>query len=286
MKIFISAFSFFLLHFILWNSAFGQKFQALIPTDTLQISVDNHKMSMYASGTGKYTVILEAGGASNHRCWRAVDTAISKITRVISYDRPGYLKSEICEASRDAVTIAKELKQALQTGGYPPPYILVGWSMGGAFARVFCGLFPGSVVGLILVDPTPEEIYERGVKEFPELLGEDSLYMKELLASTNRPGERAENLVFDTSMNQARISDKMHSTPTTLLIASYGKAPANYVNDPNNQLNRAWTEELLKWAAKRPNLQYKIIENSGHHIAKTKPEIVINAISEMIKQLK
>lgn len=258
---------------------------APVSFDTLRVSVDQHKISMYVAGAGKYTVILEAGGASSHRCWRTVDSQIAKMTRVISYDRPGYLQSGICEKSRDAVRVAKELHEALTTAGYPPPYILVGWSLGGAFARVFCGLYPKAVAGLILVDPTPEEVYPRGEKEFPELLAEDSLYMHELLASNNRPGERAENIVFDSSMNQARRSDDFHATPTTLLIATYGKVGGKSENDPNNPINRIWVEELVKWAAKRPNLQYKIID-SGHNIAKARPDMVIRAIKVMIEQLK
>ncbi|MBK9466233.1 MAG: hypothetical protein IPN56_15960 [Chitinophagaceae bacterium] len=60
--------------------------------------------------------------SSNHRCcYRTIDTALAKITRVISYDRPGYLKSETCNKTRDAITIAKELKEALSTAGYPHP---------------------------------------------------------------------------------------------------------------------------------------------------------------------
>lgn len=89
MKILKSLFIFFFIHSIHSNSVFGQE---KISVDTLQVSVDNHKMSMYTSGTGKYTVILEAGGSSNHGCWRDIDTVIAKTTRVISYDRPGYLK--------------------------------------------------------------------------------------------------------------------------------------------------------------------------------------------------
>jgi pimeloyl-ACP methyl ester carboxylesterase len=268
------------------NSSIAQEIKPSSKFDTLQVDVDNHKMSMYVSGTGKYTVVLEAGGSSNHNCWRTIDTAITKITRVISYDRPGYLKSEVCEKTRDAVTIAKELKEALQKSGYPPPYILVGWSMGGAFARVFCGLYPESVAGLILVDPTPEDVYARAAKEFPEVMAEDSIYMKEIMNSKNRPGERGEMIVFDSSMNQARRSDASHSTPTTLLIAAYGKALGEFENDPNHPMNGSWVEELVKWAGKRPNLQYKVISNSGHHIAKLRPEVVLYAISEMILQLK
>jgi pimeloyl-ACP methyl ester carboxylesterase len=264
------------------SPASENKIQNLASNDTLEVKVDGHLVSMFVSGKGNYTIVLEAGGASNHQCWKAVDTTLAKFARVISYDRPGYLRSEICDKPRDAITIAQELKQALDLTGNKPPYILVGWSMGGSFARVFCGLYPETVAGLVLIDPAPEEIYPRAFKEFPELMVDDSAYLKELMASDNRPGERAEILVFDSSMNQARNSDKAHSTPTTLLISPYGKAPGKFVNDPNNTLNRAWVEEQLKWAATRPNLRYKIVENSGHHIAKERPDAVINAIKEII----
>ena len=254
--------------------------------DTLQVMVDDHKMSMYVAGTGKYTVVLEAGGSSNHRCYRTIDTALAKITRVISYDRPGYLKSETCNKTRDAITIAKELKEALSTAGYPPPYILVGWSMGGSFARVFCGLYPADVAGLVLIDPCPEDVYARIQKEHPELLKEDSIYMQEILTSTDRPGEREEMRVFDTSMQQAKLSDTAHSTPTSLLIAAYGKIPGAGEKDPNNPMNFTWVDELKKWAAKRPHLQYSILENSGHHISKEHPGVVIKAITDMIERMK
>jgi hypothetical protein len=56
-------------------------------------------------------------------------------------------------------------------------------------------------------------------------------------------------------------------------ISAYGIAPGQFVNDPNNPINRIWVEESLKWAAKRPNIQYKVIKDSGHHIAKHKPEL-------------
>ena len=254
--------------------------------DTVQVTVDNHKMSMYVAGTGKYTVVLEAGGSSNHRCYRTIDTAIAKITRVISYDRPGYLKSEICNKTRDAITIAKELKEALVTVGYPPPYILVGWSLGGSYARVFCGLYPAAVAGLLLIDPAPEEAYPRTAKEHPELLAEDSIYMKEILSSTTRPGDREEMRAFDTSMQQAKLSDAAHITPTTLLIAAYGKASGNEEKNPANPINSIWVDELKKWAASRPNLQYTVLENSGHYISKEYPDVVIKAIADLIECIK
>jgi len=82
---------------------------------------------------------------------------------------------------------------------------------------------------------------------------------------------------FDSSMNQARLSDKLHSTPTTLLIAAGGKD-----RDTTDPVVKIWIDELEKWAERRPNMEYSIIRNSGHHIAGQQPDIVIDAIRKLL----
>lgn len=251
--------------------------------DTIKVKVHGHLMTMYASGNGKPTVIMEAGGSSNHRTWQLVQPKIANTTKVVSYDRPGYLNSDTCTSPRDAITIANELKEALTKANIPPPYILVGWSYGGSLVRVFAGLYQKDVIGMVLVDPAPEEVYARLDKEFPEFAKEDAKYIAEILNSKTRIGEIEEMRMYDSSMNQARRSDKLHSTPTTLLIAA-GKADGGQDRDPSNPMNKAWIEELEKWAKKRPNLSYRIITNSGYHITRFQPDTVVNAINDHIDQ--
>ncbi|MEO5647965.1 MAG: alpha/beta fold hydrolase [Chitinophagaceae bacterium] len=252
-------------------------------TDTLKVKVHDHVMTLYASGAGSPAVILEAGLGASHKAWDSVQQKIARFTKVVSYDRPGYLNSDTCSRRRDALTVAKELREGLMKAGIKPPYVLAGWSMGGAFVRVFAGLFPKDVVGLVLVDPAPEESYARFDKEFPELMAEDAKYMQEILTSKTRIGEREEVRFYDSSMNQARRSDAKHTTPTYLMIAA-GKADGGQDRDPSNPLNKIWIEELEKWAKKRPNLKYEIIRNSGHHIARFQPDTVVHAIRHMVQQ--
>ena len=251
--------------------------------DTIKVKVHDHIMTLYVAGKGKPSVILEAGGGSNHQTWNLVLPKIANDTRVVSYDRPGYLNSDTCTSPRDALTIAKELKEALIKGNIPPPYILVGWSYGGSLVRVFAGLYPKDVVGMVLVDPAPEDVYARLEKEFPEMMKEDEKYIQEILTSKTRPGEREEMRMFDSSMNQGKRSDQLHSTPTTLLIAA-GKAAGGQDRNSSKPINKAWIEELVKWAKKRLNLNYRVIANSGHHIARFQPDTVINAIRHHIEQ--
>jgi CubicO group peptidase (beta-lactamase class C family)/pimeloyl-ACP methyl ester carboxylesterase len=251
--------------------------------DTIKVKVHDHIMTLYASGNGKPTVILEAGGGSNHGTWQSVQPKIANTTKVVSYDRPGYLNSDTCTSPRDAITIAKELKEALAKANIDPPYILAGWSYGGSLVRVFAGLYPKDVIGMVLVDPAPEDAYARFDKEFPELMKEDEKYMQEILNSKTKIGEREEMRMYDSSMNQGRRSDALHATPTTLLIAT-GKADGGQDRDTTNPLNRIWVEELIKWAKKRPNLKYEIITNSGHHIARFQPDTVVKSILHHIDQ--
>lgn len=250
--------------------------------DTVKVKVHDHVITLYSSGIGKPTVILEAGGGSNHKeTWEKVEAKLASFAKVVSYDRPGYLNSETCNSTRDAVTVAKELKEALTRVGIKPPYILAGWSLGGSFVRVFAGLYPQDVSGLVLVDPAPENSYP--------LFEKDSTYLAEKkahhnrLMSSNRVGQKAEWLAFDSSMYQGRRSDAWHATPTTLLIAA-GKADGGQNRDTTDPLNRIWVEELIKWGKKRPNLKYKIISNSGHHMARFQPDTVINAVLYHIDQ--
>jgi CubicO group peptidase (beta-lactamase class C family)/pimeloyl-ACP methyl ester carboxylesterase len=268
----------FLLHLVLLAS-----FVHAQRTDTMKVKVHDHVMTLYSSGAGSPAVIMESGLGATHHAWDSVRAKVARYTKVIAYDRPGYLHSDSCSKPRDAINIAKELKEALAKAGIKPPYVLAGWSLGGAFVRVFAGLYPKEVAGLVLVDPAPEESYARFTKELPELMTEDEKYVKEILSSKTKIGEREEMRYFDSSMNQVRRSDAKHNTPTYLLIAA-GKAPGGQDRDPSNLLNKIWIEELEKWAKKRPNLQYKVITNSGHHIARSQPDTVVHAIKKIVQQ--
>jgi len=49
----------------------------------------------------------------------------------------------------------------LELAGIDPPYVLVGHSLGGIYARVYNAHYPGEVVGMALVDATHPDIWVR-----------------------------------------------------------------------------------------------------------------------------
>jgi pimeloyl-ACP methyl ester carboxylesterase len=117
-------------------------------------TVDGHQLHMICLGEGSPTVILEAGGGHFSATWARVQPMIAQSTRVCTYDRAGYGWSEPGPEPRDAQHIATELHALLDVAGVEPPYVLVGHSLGGIYARVFNDQYPGEVAGMALIDAT------------------------------------------------------------------------------------------------------------------------------------
>lgn len=127
--------------------------------DTVFVEVHDHRMAFYVTGTSGPTVVMEAGGGSWHRDWVTIAPQLAQHARVVTYDRPGYGLSASCDSPRTADRVSRELLAGLEAIGRAGPYLLVGWSLGGTYARVLAGAFPDRTRGLVLVDPAPEEFY-------------------------------------------------------------------------------------------------------------------------------
>ncbi len=78
------------------------------------------------------------------------------MTRVITYDRAGFGWSDPGPQPRTPVRIVTELHDLLKRAGESGPYIFVGHSLGAALARLFTGMYPNEVVGMVWVDSAHE----------------------------------------------------------------------------------------------------------------------------------
>ncbi len=126
---------------------------------TLYVDSGGHRLKMLVIGETGPTVVLESGLGGGID-WEQVRTEIGRFAKVITYDRAGFGQSEPGPKPRTARQIASELHRALQNANLPPPYILVGHSMGGPYVRVFAMAYPQEVSGMVLVDPTQINVYE------------------------------------------------------------------------------------------------------------------------------
>jgi pimeloyl-ACP methyl ester carboxylesterase len=144
--------------------------QAYPPTGQL-VDVGGHRLHLHCVGQGSPTVVLESGLASPLPVWGWVQPDVAAVTRVCAYDRAGVGWSDAGPEPRDAQQMARELHTLLTVAGVPGPYVLVGHSYGGLYARVYAAMYPAEVAGVALIDsshpdqwtssPTAQAHYQR-----------------------------------------------------------------------------------------------------------------------------
>jgi pimeloyl-ACP methyl ester carboxylesterase len=125
------------------------------------VDVGYHSLHINCVGQGSPTVILEAanGGMSAH--WTRVQQEVAETTHVCAYDRAGLGWSEPGPEPRDAKQISSELHPLLEGAGIEGPYVLVGHSYGGLYARMYAARYPDEVAGVVLVDSSHPEQFTR-----------------------------------------------------------------------------------------------------------------------------
>jgi pimeloyl-ACP methyl ester carboxylesterase len=122
------------------------------------MDVGGHRLHLHATGSAGDggargpTVGLESGVAATSAGWAWVQREVEGFAGVVFYDRAGIGWSEEGAQAPDALDAARQLRDALVGAGVPGPYVLVGHSLGGEYARVFAGLYPEEVAGMVLLD--------------------------------------------------------------------------------------------------------------------------------------
>ena len=124
------------------------------------VSFEDYDLHIKETGNGQPTVIIEAGLGCGLEYYDTLQTAVSEITRVLTYDRPGLGKSGKSPKPRTLPNYIDELKQLLEHEKIKPPYILVGHSLGGLLIRYFTHIYPDDIVGIVFIDCPHEDWLE------------------------------------------------------------------------------------------------------------------------------
>ncbi len=115
----------------------------------------SQKLHWYQQGSGAITIVLDSslGGVEGY----LLIDKLTKLGRVVVFDRPGYGWSPSNWRSRTSKQISTELQSLLQTAQIQPPYILVGDSFGSYNMRLFTHSYSEQVAGLVMTDGLHEE---------------------------------------------------------------------------------------------------------------------------------
>ena len=167
-----------------------------------------------------------------------------------------------------------ELHSALQNANIAPPYwFWWGTSVWRAFlVRVFAGMYPGEVCGMVLVDPTQEEFINRNQAHNHDDMPADDWKL------------------IQAGLTEAHESRVPEGIPVVLITGMGPRVLPSFVTEKQKQEYRTnhqmWLKFHEEWLANVPNGQHIITENSGHDVPFVEPELIVNAIHGIVEQAK
>ena len=98
------------------------------------------------------TVVIESGAGVVSPVYARLQAVLARKYPVVTHDRPGLGWSAPDVRPLDAERNARRLHALLAAAGVHGPLLLIGHSLGGLLNRVYAGLYPAQVVGMLMLD--------------------------------------------------------------------------------------------------------------------------------------
>ncbi|MDG4820633.1 alpha/beta hydrolase [Asanoa sp. WMMD1127] len=259
------------------------------------------------SATAGPTILLAAGAGDTVLDWGTILPALAADFRVVAYDRAGLGASD---PSGRRLTIDSQVDDLVALLDARGPALLVGHSWGGLLAQHAAAARPGQVAGVVLVDPTHEEVMAalpkrlqlgsevilgwivalKAVGRFDKWLDKhargladrctDDPAIRELLVTAYHASYagiaqvaaiRAENRLASAVPAARRARATLVPPDVPMTILT-----ATRDKPPNLQIRSA--ELADETAAAYPRGQHIVIDDSGHYIHHDQPAATVAAI--------
>jgi pimeloyl-ACP methyl ester carboxylesterase len=280
------------------------------PPPTEMVEVGGSSMHLYCTGKeGRApTVVMDIGSGGMWMDWQRVQPEVAKFARVCSYDRAGTGWSDSGPQPRTSQQIVKELHALLGNAGVEGPYVLVGHSFGGVNMQLYAGRYPDEVAGMVLVDSAiadkdflramepsfPSPVWLKflatiGVTRLPYTLGGVT---DERAAISTHAKDNYELANYISSMGKSYEEVRaapmsLEDKPLIVLSAgSRGKMFPQFSQKGSDRFNEAWTESQADLTQASQNSKQIIAKESGHNIQYDDPELVIDAIRQVMEAVR
>lgn len=269
------------------------------------VEVNGRNMHIHCVGNKSPSIILDSGAGGFSLEWRNIQHFLVKHARVCAYDRAGYGWSDMGSLPRTTKRIAHELHALLENAEIPEPYIIVGHSFGGFTAQYFARRFSDEITGIVLIDSSHEEqVYrlpENGKDVVRRSLHQDRShtvtkpvlhehYPKEAAAVAQQLMRRWSSMLTwreemaNYALSSRELRDLYHKPILEIPIAVVSRGKRVWPDTPYGDAMEATWKELqdeLNYISN--NSLHIIAQDSGHVIHLDEPELVVQAIYEVLE---
>ena len=221
------------------------------------------------TGTGSPTVVMEGGDEDTSDSYAFAEPAVAKATRTCVYDRANLGRSDPTPGPRGLRQLVGDLQRLLKAARIPGPYVLVGTSGGGYITAGYAFAHPRQIAGLVFVDTAapfrnpPREIVEATDPDNPENV------------------ERRDYLQVEKDAWAARR--RIGDIPVTIIAVKFSAAAI--AESPFPSERRAMRHNVRRqrgWLALSPRAKL-VVARTGHAVEEDDPELVINAVLDVVR---
>jgi pimeloyl-ACP methyl ester carboxylesterase len=242
------------------------------------VDVGGRAVYLDCRGSGRPTVILEAGFGAGAGSWAWLLDDVAETTRVCAWDRPALGRSE-ARGLHTGLETAADLRAALDAAGEEGPYVVVAHSLGGVYALLFASL-QGSANGdgvdaFVLLDTFEPLVWLADEPGLDEALRDSH---REVLMQTGAMFQGGEELDWEATLAELHAMGPTE-VEALLLPTNMGTKFGDQAQPAPSALAAAWyrvVDELY------PNGRVEIVANSGHMIHLDQPELVAARVREIV----
>ena len=254
------------------------------------VEVDGRRLHVVCVGpidSGRPTVLLEAGLGGAVDTWGAVLSELQKTDRACAYDRLGDGQSDPAPGPRTTTDQVADLRGLLEALDVVPPYVLVGYSVGGWNVMVHNDLHDADIAGAVMADVRPPGISARWLEALPkEAAGEPEgirLNREDLTVFEADPTLNPEQLDLRASAAEAVATGGFGDKPLVVLAAANTIAITEGLGDElATTFEGAWWELQQSMADQSTAGRLEKVENSTHDMPWERTDAIVAAIREVL----
>jgi pimeloyl-ACP methyl ester carboxylesterase len=245
--------------------------------------VGGRRLFLRCIGHRSPTVVFEGGLTTD---WYPLQNQIAPFTRVCSYDHPNgpWSRSDPAPTPRTARDFAADLHTLLRVARVPGPYVLAGHSNGGLFTQLYASTHPGQVAGLVLIDAVHPAYHQRRLAMLKPVVPPEVWQTLRQEAMTPQPRlldpERVDIWTSERQTRQALRRCPLRPMPLVVLAHGHPEDPGAAFVEQDEWLWRQLQREL---AHSVPGGRLVVATNSGHDIQHQQPELVLDAIADVVQ---
>ncbi|MFD1547734.1 alpha/beta fold hydrolase [Nonomuraea guangzhouensis] len=299
-----------------WGS---QRDRRRYPPPGRMVDIGGRRIHLWEAGEGSPTVVIVPALGEPCLDFAPLLPDLASETATVVFDRAGLGWSDPAWSPMAHVDAAGDLHTALHRAGIEPPYILAGHSMGGWVLRLFASAYPDEVAGMVFIDSShPDQAdrirgYHWRTLKYAMMRRSKWYGVRRLLVdlgvasspSYDGPAEYADaRVALEFGDRQRRTSwwelalrvqigaavsrraGTLGDIPVTVLTCSEDNP------DATTEKERAyarwhfgvWYPLQADLASLSTDSKHIVAENAGHYIHHDQPELVVDAILDLVRR--